>query len=78
MHYEDFLVYTEDTSDFCAVFACFIIRQHIVQNSTQLSLAEEKQMKCAFMAPHSRPNQVKSPNTYSQADVKAFMKSNLY
>lgn len=74
-----FLVDTEDTSDFCAVFACFIIRQHIVQNSTQLSLAaEEKQMKCAFMAPHSRPNQVKSPNTYSQADIKAFMKFNLY
>lgn len=74
-----YLVYTEDTSDFCAVFACFVIKQHIVQNSIQLSLAaEEKQMKCAFKTSHSRPNQVKSPSTYSQADVKAFMKSNLY
>lgn len=79
MYSEDFLVYSEERSDFCIASACFLIRQqHIVQNSTQLSLAAEERQN--EMCIYDLIQEAKScqQTCYSQADAEAFKKSNPY
>lgn len=75
-----FFVYSEDTSAFWVAYACFIVRKHVIQDSsTQFSVAAKDKLKGKFMPHIVEQIRVKSPNTcYSQTNIKAFTKYNSY